>query len=64
LDFFVSEQQDRQGTGYLERVNADLSTSLRRCHRLVEDARFLLASNSNDRAAANDGEGEDDRNEA
>lgn len=54
----MSEQQDRQETDYLERVNADLSKSLRRCHALVDDCRLVLASNSNDCEPANDAEEE------
>ena len=48
------EQQDKQETAYLEWVNADISTSLRRCHALVDKCRILLASNSNEPEAAND----------
>ena len=54
----MSEQQDRQESDYLERVNADLSKSLRRCHALIDDCRILLASNSNDCEPANDAEAE------
>ncbi|HEX5237236.1 MAG TPA: hypothetical protein VFW39_02070 [Sphingomicrobium sp.] len=56
MDFLVSPQQDKQENDYLERVNADLSKSLRRCHALVDDCRFMLASNSNDCEPANDAE--------
>lgn len=58
------EQQDKQETAYLERVNADLSQSLERCHWLVDDCRSKLASNSNDPEAANDPETDEQRNEA
>jgi hypothetical protein len=59
----VTDQDDKQQTAYLDRVNADLSSSLRRCHALVDGCRALLASNSNDPDFAND-EAEAERDEA
>lgn len=44
----MSDQRDTQPSNYFERVNSDLSRSLRRCHALVEDYRsHLLPANSN-----------------
>ncbi len=44
----MSDQRDTPQSAYLERVNADLSRSLRRCHVLVDDYRaHLLPANSN-----------------
>jgi hypothetical protein len=47
-EFPVSDQRDNQERGYLERVNAELTHSLRRCHALVDDCRNKLAANSNE----------------
>jgi hypothetical protein len=45
----VSDQRDRKYISYLERVNAELTASLRRCHALIEDCRAHLApANSNE----------------
>jgi hypothetical protein len=45
----LSDQQDKQEIGYLERVNAELTSGLRRCHVLVRDYRKkLMAANSNE----------------
>jgi hypothetical protein len=45
----LSDQWDNQEIGYLERVNAELTSGLRRCHVLVHDYRQkLVAANSNE----------------
>jgi hypothetical protein len=59
----MSEQQNAPEGGYLDRVNAELSSSLRRCHTILEDYREKLAANSNDPEAANE-DVDEDRDEA
>jgi hypothetical protein len=45
----VSDQRDTQQSAYLDRVNSDLSLSLRRCHALLDDYRaHLVPANSNE----------------
>lgn len=45
----MSDQHDKKDVSHLERVNADLMASLRRCHAMVEDYRaHLVAANSNE----------------
>ena len=45
----MSDQRATQQSAYLNRVSADLSRSLRRCHVLLDDYRAHLApANSND----------------
>jgi len=55
----VSEQPDTPDFAYLDRVNQDLASSLRRCHALVDECRDKLAANSNDPDPANR-QGKDD----
>ncbi len=44
----MSDQRDTQQSAYFDRVNSDLSQSLRRCHVLVDDYKALLQpANSN-----------------
>jgi len=48
-NFSVHDQHDKKDVSYLERVNADLTESLRRCHAIVDDYRaHLIAANSNE----------------
>ena len=45
----MSDQHDKKDVSYLERVNVELTESLRRCHALVEDCRaHLIPANSNE----------------
>jgi hypothetical protein len=44
----VSEQQDKSDFGQLERINAELSASLRSCRAILHDCQQKLAANSND----------------
>jgi len=45
----MSDQRDTHQSAYLNRVSADLSRSLRRCHLLLDDYRAHLApANSNE----------------
>jgi len=45
----MSDQRDTPQSAYLNRVSADLSRSLRRCHLLLDDYRAHLApANSNE----------------
>jgi len=45
----VYDQRDKKDVSYLERVNAELTESLRRCHAIVDDYRAqLFAANSNE----------------
>lgn len=45
----MSDQRDKQEFNYVERFNANLKRSLRRCHVLIEDCRQkIIAANSND----------------
>jgi len=61
-EFIVSDQCDRKDISYLERVNAELTASLRRCHALVEDCRAHLApANSNEPEDVSLDEIEDER---
>ena len=46
--FTVSDQQDNQETAHLQQVNRDLTRSLHRCRKLVDDCRAKLAANSNE----------------
>jgi hypothetical protein len=56
----VSDQQDNEEIAELRQVNADLTKSLGRCRRLLDDCRAKLAANSYDPAVvANDDEDED-----
>jgi hypothetical protein len=49
LEFSVLDQHHRKDISYLERVNAELTASLRRCRALVEDCRaHLVPANSNE----------------
>lgn len=43
----VPKQQDKQEIADLERMNAELTTSLDRCRELLSDCRSHLAANSN-----------------
>lgn len=58
----MSDQGDKQEIANLERVNEDLTRSLKLCHSMLEDYRAKLAANSNDPEPAN--EDHQDRNEA
>lgn len=58
----MSDQGDKQEIANLERVNDDLTRSLRLCHSILDDYRTKLAANSNDPAPAN--EQDQDRSEA
>lgn len=62
----MSDQGDKQEIANLERVNADLTRSLRLCHSILDDYRTRLAANSNDPATVNelDEDQDRDRNEA
>ena len=47
----MHDQRDKKDVSYLERVNAELTESLRRCHAIVDDYRAqLIAANSNEPA--------------
>lgn len=43
----MADQQDKQEVAELERLNAELAQSLRRCRKLLFDCRSQLAANSN-----------------
>jgi hypothetical protein len=58
----VSDQGDKQEIANLERVNDDLTRSLKLCHSMLDDYRAKLAANSNDPELAN--EEDRDRNQA
>ena len=45
----MSDQRGAQQFGYFDRVNADLTQSLRRCHAIIDDYReIIVAANSNE----------------
>ena len=53
----MSDQQDNRETTHLEKVNAELTRSLKRCRVLLEDCRAKLAANSNEPESANEDDG-------
>jgi hypothetical protein len=44
----VSEQSDRQDFDQLERINAELTASLKSCRAILRDCQQKLAANSNE----------------
>ncbi|HKP33635.1 MAG TPA: hypothetical protein VJT70_02495 [Sphingomicrobium sp.] len=44
----MSEQSDRQESDQLERINAELSASLKSCRAILRDCQQKLAANSNE----------------
>jgi hypothetical protein len=44
----VSEQFDRQDFDQLDRINAELSASLKSCRAILRDCQQKLAANSNE----------------
>ena len=50
----MSDQQDNSETAQLERVNAELRQSLKRCRVLLDNCRAQLAANSNEPESSND----------
>jgi hypothetical protein len=55
----MSEKNDSPEGAYLDRVNAQISSGLRRCHSIVDDYRKKLAANSNEPDAANEDDDEE-----
>lgn len=43
----MSIEEDREEAAHLDRMNAELERSLKRCRRLLFDCRSQLAANSN-----------------
>ena len=54
--FPVSDQHDKQAIAHLERINAELTQSLKRCRFLLADCRSKLAVNSNEEQLIEDNE--------
>ena len=52
----VSDKNERGELARLERLNEDLSESLRRCRKLLHDIESRIAANSNEEAAIDDDE--------
>lgn len=52
----MSDQHDTQEIANLERINAELTQSLKRCRFLLADCRSKLAANSNERELIEDEE--------
>jgi hypothetical protein len=48
IQFTMSDQQDNQEIAHLNRVNSELTASLKRCRVLLDDCRAKLAANSNE----------------
>jgi hypothetical protein len=44
----VGAEDDRQDTAELERMNAELTESLKRCRRIVSDCQSRLVANCNE----------------
>jgi hypothetical protein len=44
----VSDQSDRKGNDQLERINAQLTASLKSCRAILRDCHRRLAANSNE----------------
>jgi len=44
----VSEQSDKQDFDQLERINAELTASLKSCRAILRDCQEKLAANSNE----------------
>jgi hypothetical protein len=44
----VSEQSDSQNFDQIERINAELTASLKSCRAILRDCQQKLAANSND----------------
>lgn len=51
----MPRQEDKKPTEDLERMNEELTRSLKLCHSILDDYRSKLAANSNELESASDG---------
>ena len=52
----MSDKDDREEVARLERLNEELSNSLKRCHKMLRDYEVRLTANSNDAKPSNEDE--------